>query len=139
LQRHKKSTTSRAAARSHESHLSKLDKAQGIKLDQLVCPSLPLSLPQAPSLSPHLCKPNNTSPTHDQKQELDEKEKQLRRLGMDFDLTQKLTTADKARSTKAIKSMKQQVSHERHLKLDAFHEVDQLISQVLNTLCVKRD
>ena len=54
---------------------------------------------------------------------------------MEFDLTQKLTTAEKARGAKAIKTMKQQVSHERHLKLDAFHEVDKLINQV-STLCM---
>ena len=54
---------------------------------------------------------------------------------MEVDLTQKLTTAEKARGAKVIKTMKQQVSHERHLKLDAFHEVDKLINQV-STLCV---
>ena len=57
---------------------------------------------------------------------------------MDLDLTQKLTTAEKARSAKTIKNMKQQVSYERHLKLDAFHEVDKLISQVSNTLLYEK-
>ena len=51
---------------------------------------------------------------------------------MDFDLTQKLTTAEKARSAKTLKNVKQQVTHERYLKLDAFHEVDKLINQVSN-------
>ena len=49
---------------------------------------------------------------------------------MDFDLTQKMTSADKARNARTLRSMKQQVSHERTLKLDAFHEVDKLINQV---------
>ena len=60
----------------------------------------------------------------------------MRQLGMDLDLTQKVTMAEKVRSAKTIKSMKQQVNHERNLKLDAFHEVDKLINQV-NTPCEK--
>ena len=68
-----------------------------------------------------------------QKQELDEKEKQLKKLGMDLDLSQKVTSAEKARSAKTLKSMKHQVTHERNLKLDAFHEVDKLINQVCSS------
>ena len=49
---------------------------------------------------------------------------------MNFDLTQKMTTADKVRSARTLKTMKQQVTHERAMKLDAFHEVDKLINQV---------
>ena len=55
---------------------------------------------------------------------------------MDFDLTQKMTSAEKVRSTKILRNMKQQVNHERQLKLDAFHEVDKLIGQVCVCVCV---
>lgn len=72
-------------------------------------------------LLPHMCR---------QMQSLDEREQQLRALTASQDRSERLLTAERGQTSKTLHQMRQQLHHERRLKREAFHTVDDLLSKV---------
>lgn len=65
-------------------------------------------------------------------QELETKETQLK-LSLDSSgAEKKLAELETAKNRKMLKQIKQQLTHERSMKQDAFHQVDELLTQVNN-------
>ena len=88
-----------AASRAKESPMSKSEKSQGVKAEQLL-------------------------------QVLEEKDKVIQSLTAYQDRTRMQVAWDQSRASKEVLKMKQQLGHERALKLEAFHQVEDLMTQV---------
>ena len=67
---------------------------------------------------------------HVQLEELNEKEQRLRVMLEEQDRSSKIQLLTQEKVRKDIETIKKQLNHERTLKLDAFHRVDELQSQV---------
>ena len=61
---------------------------------------------------------------------LEDKEQQLKVLREEGTLQKKLVEAEQAKAKRAMKDMKKQLSHERVLKLDAFHHFEDMVAKV---------
>ena len=51
-------------------------------------------------------------------------------LAEEQERARKYSTFERSQVSKQVHGIKQQLSHERNLKLDAFHQVDNLVQQV---------
>ena len=63
-------------------------------------------------------------------EELNDKEQRLRMMLEEQDRSSKIQLLTQEKVRKDIEAIKKQLTHERTLKLDAFHRVDELQSQV---------
>ena len=63
-------------------------------------------------------------------QVLEEKDKVIQSLTAYQDRTRMQVAWDQSRASKEVLKMKQQLGHERALKLEAFHQVEDLMTQV---------
>lgn len=65
-----------------------------------------------------------------QMEELNDKDRRLRKLSEEQDRSTRLQSMTQEKVRKDVDFIKKQLSHERTLKLGAFHRVDELQSQV---------
>ena len=60
---------------------------------------------------------------------LEEKEQQLKALKEEGAQQKKMVEAEQAKARQAVRDMKKQLSHERVLKLDAFHHFEDMVAK----------
>ena len=61
---------------------------------------------------------------------LEEKEQQLKALREEGAQQKKMAEAEQVKARRTVKDMKKQLSHERGLKLDAFHHFEDMVAKV---------
>ena len=61
---------------------------------------------------------------------LEEKEQQLKALREEGAQQKRMAEAEQLKARRAVKDIKKQLSHERGLKLDAFHHFEDMVAKV---------